>query len=1049
MNKKTLTPYLIIFLIFSFSNTQSQNNFSAEDLYQNLEWSFVGPSRGGRSTTVSGVNSKPYTFFMGTTGGGVWKTTDAGIKWKNISDGQITVGSIGAIAVAESDENIIYVGTGSADPRGNISTGNGMYKSVDFGENWTFIGLPKAGLIGNIEIHPKNPDIVYVAVVGNIFGHNSERGVYKTTDGGKSWNKIHFISEKTGARDIEMNPNNPKELLASFWTVQRKPWALIDGSDEGGVYMSKDAGSSWKQLTEGLPKGLTGKIEVEYSPVNSKRLFAMIQAKEENEGGLYRSDNGGKNWKKVNNDNKLRQRGWYYSHITADPINENIIYASNTGFYKSIDGGKTFDKRISTPHGDNHGVWINPNNNQIMINCNDGGSNVSLNGGETWSIQLNQPTPEFYRLTVDNQFPFRMYAGQQDNSTIGVPSRSMPGLTPFEHWFNAGGTECSDIAVHPTNPNIIYSTGYSGEFTYKNLETGEEYQRTPYVHLTEGTRQDDLNYRFQWNYPVFVSNYKNDDVYVGSNVVHRTSDKGVSWEIVSPDLTRKLFLEDEEKAEIPGGPIQNDATGVEVYSSIFALEESPHSEGEIWVGSDDGLIHITKDGGKTWTNITPSKIIPFQGTINKIELSSHAPGRAIAAVYNYRNNDFKPYIILTDDYGKNWKLLTDGKNGIPSSEFVRSVAEDPKLKGLIYAGTEFSAYVSFNNGNSWKSLQLNLPNVPITDMEVTQNDLAISTQGRGFWILDKINVLHEVNSVISKLNEPHLFNPELAYRTNVGGGWRGGGGPEFENDFSFYIPKDINLENVKLTIIDPSGSMVVDLMESEEYLFDVDIDSNILKSGIHTAYWDLEYKAPKIQKDFVSMYYSASRSYGPEAVPGTYKIELSINEKVLSVPLKVVIDPRWDISNSDLQNQFDKANQVIDLINESQLKLSSMRQISKQVKNYIELTKEKDYHNELKELGNQVIDKILSIESELYQNKIKTSQDEINYARKWTNHITHLYDRITTDIQGPNDGMMKRIDELTKNYNSIISPYNSIIENELNAFTTLLKDKGVGGIIID
>ena len=1050
MYKKTLIPYLIIFSLFTFSNLLAQKEETQSDeLYDNIEWSFVGPTRGGRSTAISGVNSKPYTFFMGTTGGGVWKTTDAGIKWKNISDGQITVGSIGAIAVAEADENIVYVGTGSADPRGNVSIGNGMYKSVDSGENWTFIGLPKAGLIGKIEIHPKNPDIVYVAVVGNIFGNNEERGLYKTTDGGTSWKKIHFISSKTGARDVEMNPNNSRELIASFWTVQRKPWALIDGSDEGGVFISKDAGSSWKQLSEGLPKGLTGKIEVEYSPVNPKRLYAMIQAKEENEGGLYRSDDGGKNWKKVNSDNKLRQRGWYYSHITADPLNENIIYASNTGFYKSIDGGKTFDKRISTPHGDNHGVWINPNNNQIMINCNDGGSNISLNGGETWSMQLNQPTSEFYRLTVDNQFPFRMYAGQQDNSTIGVPSRGLPGLTPFEHWFNAGGTECSDIAVHPTNPNILYSTGYSGEFTYKNLETGEEYQRTPYVHLTEGTRQDDLNYRFQWNYPVFVSQYKTDDVYVGSNVIHKTSDKGISWEIMSPDLTRQLLLKDEEKAEIPGGPIQNDATGVEVYSSIFALEESPHIEGEIWTGSDDGLIHITRDGGKTWSNVTPSKIIPFQGTINKIELSSHAPGRAIVAVYNYRNNDFNPYIILTDDYGQNWKLLTNGKNGIPSNHFVRSVAEDPKVKGLIYAGTEFGAFVSFNNGNNWRSLQLNLPNVPVTDMEVTQNDLAISTQGRGFWILDKINILHEVNSVETNNNKPHLFKPEITYRTNIGGGWRGGGGPSYENDFSFYISEDVSLKKVKFIIKDPNGNTIIDLMKSDEYLFDVDMDSNTLKSGVHTAYWDLEYEAPEIQKDFVSMYYSASRSYGPEAVPGIYMIELSINEEVLSVPLTVAVDPRWDVSNADLQNQFDIANQVIKLINESQKKLSEMRQITTQIKNYITLTKEKEFNDDIKQLGNKVIEKIVAIESELYQNKIKTSQDEINYARKWTNHITHLYDRVTTDIQRPNDGMIKRLDELTKNYNTIISPYKAILENDLNSFTSFLKEKGVTGIIID
>ena len=1039
----TLLPSLILLLIFNTNSSYSQE-ISTEQLYESLEWKFAGPYRGGRSTAVSGVISKPYTFYMGTTGGGVWKTTDAGNNWKNISDGQITVGSIGAISVSESDENVVYVGTGSADPRGNISIGNGIYKSVDSGENWEFIGLPKAGLIGKIEIHPRNSDIVYVAALGNIFGPNAERGVYKTIDGGKNWEKVYFISNKTGARDVEINPDNENEILASFWTVQRKPWTLVDGSDEGGVFMSKDAGKSWKKLTEGLPKGLTGKIQVEYSPANSSRLWAMIQAQKEEEGGLYRSDDGGKTWSRINRDHKLRQRGWYYSHINADPVNENIIYASNTGFYKSVDGGKTFDERLYTQHGDNHGVWINPNDNKIMINCNDGGANVSLNGGETWSTQLNQPTPEFYRLTVDNQFPFRMYAGQQDNSTISVPSRGLPALTPFQNWFNAGGTECSDIAVHPTDPNIIYSTGYSGEFTYKNLTTGEEYQRTPYVHLTEGTRQDDLKYRFQWNYPVFVSKYNPDNVYVGSNVVHVTSDKAVNWDIISPDLTRQLLNEDEEKADIPGGPIQNDATGVEVYSSIFALEESPHNEGEIWVGSDDGLIHITRDGGKSWVNITPEKIIPYQGTINKIELSSHEPGRAIVAVYNYRNNDFNPYIIVTNDYGESWKIISKN-NGIPSDHFVRAVAEDPERKGLLYAGTEFGAYVSFNDGKSWNSLQMNLPHVPITDMEVTQNDLAISTQGRGFWILDKINVLQDIHLIDDK---PLLFTPEPALRTNLGGGRRSGG-IRFENDISFYLPRDYNVDEIELFIKDPSGNIVVNFQERTSYLFDVDYDEEKVYAGTHTIYWDLEHEEPKIQKDFISMYYSASRGNGPLAVPGTYTVELNVQGEVYSKPLEVRMDPRWKISAQDLEMQFNVSSEVVGLINESQEKLSEMRGIVSQITKFISLTEGKDYHSEVKDLGNSIIESIKNVENNLYQDKIETSQDEINYPRKWTNHITHLYDRLTTDDQAPNDGMLDRVQELKSDYERYINPYQEIVSVDVPNFTKFLREKGAMGIILD
>ncbi len=1039
MNIKHIITQTLLAIIFLSYPTRSQT-ISTEDLYSSLEWKFVGPYRGGRSTAVSGVPSQTYTFYMGTTGGGVWKTTDAGNTWNNISDGQITVGSIGAVSVAPSDENIVYVGTGSADPRGNISTGNGMYKSVDGGETWEHIGLKEAGLIGKVAIDPKNADIVYVAALGNIFAPNEERGIFKTEDGGNTWKKIHFISNKTGARDVEINPTNSNEILASFWTVQRKPWTLIDGSDEGGVFMSKDGGKNWKKLSEGLPKGLIGKIEVEYSPVNSNRLWAMIQAQKEEEGGLYRSDDGGKAWKKVNSDHKLRQRGWYYSHITADPKNENIIYASNTGFYKSIDGGKTFDERIRTPHGDNHGVWINPENTDIMINCNDGGANVSLNGGETWSTQLNQPTSEFYRLTVDNQFPFRLYAGQQDNSTISVPSRAVPSLTQFENWFDAGGTECSDIAVHPTNPNILYSTGYSGEFTYKNLETGEEYQRTPYVHLTEGTRQDELLYRFQWNYPVLVSKFNPDNVLIGSNVVHRTNDNAKNWEIISPDLTRRLLETDPEKADIPGGPIQNDATGVEVYSSIFALEESPFNEGEIWVGSDDGMIHLTRDGGKNWENITPSKIIPYLCFLK-------APGRAIVAVYNYRNGDPKPYIILTNDYGKSWKLISK-ENGIPNDHFVRSVAEDPSKFGLLYAGTEFGAFVSFNNGDSWNSLQLNLPHVPITDMEVTQNDLAISTQGRGFWILDKINILQEVDNVMENLNIPHVFTPEDALRTNVGSGWRSSGA-SFENDISFYLPNNTPVNKVTFKLLDNEGNTVVDFMDQKEYMSVVDIDSSTLYSGVHTFFWDLSYKEPRIQKDFVSMYYSARGGYGPEAVPGDYSIELKIDNYTYSKNLSVKIDPRWNIPKEELINQFETANIVKEMIEKSQMKLDEIRNITNQINSYIKLTSDKPYNKIIKESGKSLISKLKEIEDNLYQDKIETSQDEINFPRKWTNHITHLYNRITTDTQGPNDGMMNRLEELRNDYNNYIKPLESIISNDLKEFTNILTENGVKGIIID
>ena len=566
------------------------------------------------------------------------------------------------------------------------------------------------------------------------------------------------------------------------------------------------------------------------------------------------------------------------------------------------------------------------------------------------------------------------------------------------------------------------------------------------MHLTEGTRQDELLYRFQWNYPVFVSQFNPDNVYVGSNVIHMTSDKAKNWEVISPDLTRRLLEQDPEKAEIPGGPIQNDATGVEVYSSIFALEESPHNEGEIWAGSDDGLIHITRDGGKNWENITPKKIIPFQGTINKIELSSSKPGRAIVAVYNYRNDDPKPYIILTNDYGRSWKLISKD-NGIPDDHFVRAVAEDPSKDGLIYAGTEFGAYVSFNDGESWNSLQLNLPHVPVTDMEVTQNDLVISTQGRGFWLLDKINLLQEVSIVDKNTDKPHIFKPEKAMRTTLGG-WRSGS-IGYENDISFYLPDDTDISKVSILIKDEKGHEVIDLMENDEYLHDVDYDSTTIYSGVHTFYWDLSYKAPKLQSDFVSMYYSARGGYGPDALPGNYIIEIDINDEVFTQRLEISVDPRWEISYDELAKQFNTANTVKDMIEESQKKLEEMRNISEQIRRLLTLTKEKDYHVEIRDNGEKIIRMLRDIEENLYQDKIETSQDEINYPRKWTNHITHLYNRITTDDQEPNDGMMERLEELKNDYETYIEPYDKVISNELKSFTGLLTKYGVEGIILD
>ena len=693
-----------------------------------MEYRMIGPYRGGRVTAVAGIPDQPYTFYMGATGGGVWKTEDAGTSWRNVSDGTFEAGSIGAVAVAQSDPNVVYVGTGSAAPRGNISSGVGLYKSTDAGVTWKGIGLDKAGQVGKIVIHPQNPDLVYVAALGNIFGPNPERGVFRSSDGGATWTHVLSVSDSTGAVDLAMDPNNPRILYAGMWRAERKPWTLIDGSTEGGVYKSTDSGDTWKRLEGGLPGGLVGKVGVAVSPANSDRVWVIQATADEKKGGLYRSDDGGKSFSRINREHNLRQRAWYYTYVIADPQDENTVYVLNTGFYKSIDGGKTFES-IRVPHGDNHGLWINPHNTDILINSNDGGANVSLNGGQTWSTQYNQPTAEFYRVAVDNQFPYRVYGAQQDNSTISVPSSSPGGITPTQHWYAVGGGESGHIAVDPRNSDIIYAGTYIGSITRLDREIGHQRNVTAYPQMHDGTAPRDIRYRFQWNAPIRLSPHDPDVLYHTSQFVHRSTDGGQSWETISPDLTTN----NDAYHDIPGGPIQHDHTGVELYTTIFSFEESPHTAGELWAGSDDGRVHISRDHGASWDEITPRQM-PLEGTVNTIELSKHAPGRALLAVYKYRENDARPYIFRTDDYGSSWDLLTDGENGIPGHHFVRVVREDPDRQGLLYAGTEFGLYVSFDDGAHWQALQRNLPVTPITDLAVHEKDLVVATQGRSFWV---------------------------------------------------------------------------------------------------------------------------------------------------------------------------------------------------------------------------------------------------------------------------------------------------------------------------
>lgn len=1021
--RKTFNAYAVIILFFLpfLLLSQEENVVYQPKFFSGMEYRSVGPTRGGRVTAIAGIPAKPFTFFMGATGGGVWQTEDAGMTWKNVSDGQIEAGSIGAIAVAPSDGNVIYVGTGSACPRGNVSAGIGAYRSKDGGKTWKHIGLDNAGQIGKIAVNPKNANLLYVAALGQIFGPNSERGLYRSSDGGDHWEKILFINDSTGIVDLALNPQNPLEIYAAGWRAERKPWTLADGNTAGGVWKSTDGGDSWAKLEGGLPGGLLGRIGLAVSPVNPKRVWALIMAAEEEKGGLYRSDDGGESWSRICRDHQLRQRGWYYTHITAHPTNENTVYANNVGFLKSIDGGKTFE-RVRVPHGDNHGLWINPNQPDIMIQCNDGGACVSLNGGKSWSTQLNQPTSEFYRVTVDNQFPYRLYAGQQDNTTISVPSRPIRGLTATENWFSVGGSECADVGVNPNNPDIIWAGSYSGEITIMNRKTGQVREVTPYPHYTEGTEQRNLKYRWQWNAPIVVSQYDPNTVYHTSNYVHRTTNDGQDWARISPDLTRNL----DKYHDIPGGPIQHDATGVEVYSSIFAFEESPHQQGELWAGTDDGRVHLSRDGGESWTEITP-KDMPEEGTVNKIELSLHQAGRAFIAVYNYRYNDFKPYIYRTDNYGKKWTLLTNGKNGIPANHFVRAVAEDSDRKGLLFAGTEFGAYVSFDDGVRWQSLQLNLPHTPITDMEVHQGDLALSTQGRAFWILDDISPLRQLNEeVISAKN--HLFKPRAAYRTNIG---------NYNPKFHAYLSEE-HEGSSKLEILDHSGKIIRTYQSNAKNRR----NKLRLKKGFNTLSWDLMHEGPELVRNLVTMVIP-NPAPGPYAVPGTYEVRLSVGDWTQTQTFEVLPDPRWgDVKQEDYQAQLDLGLEIRDLIHVAHQRIKNLRALRKQVRQTAELATEAGHSDELKKMAEAIDERLTAVEDQLIQNKSEVSQDNINFPRVFSNHIGRVYTVLIYDHHRPTGGVLERYEDLKVEYAGIVADYDKVLQEDLPKFNALLdKDK--------
>lgn len=1006
-----------------------------QDLYSAIQWRSIGPFRGGRASSVTGVPGKPNLFYMGATGGGVWKTEDGGNNWKNISDGFFG-GSIGAVAVSEYDNNVIYVGGGEVTVRGNVSSGYGLYRSTDAGETWEDIGLKNSRHVARMRIHPKNPDLVYAAVLGDLYKSSEERGVYRSKDGGENWERVLFANSNAGATDLILDPNNPRVIYASTWRIRRTPYSLESGGDGSALWKSTDGGDTWKDISknEGLPTGLWGISGVTVSPVNSKRVWAII---ENEKGGVFRSDDGGETWSKVNSDRKLRQRAWYYSKIYADTKDVDKVYVLNVGMFVSKDGGKTFDTRIRTPHGDHHDLWIAPEDANRLVVADDGGAQVSYSSGTTWTTYMNQPTAQFYRVVTDNHFPYRIYGAQQDNSTVRIAHRTNGGSISERDWEPSAGGESAHMAPHPVNTDIVYGGSYGGYLTRVDHSTGQSrtinvWPDNPMGHGAEGMR-----YRFQWNFPIFFSPHNPNKLYTTSNQVHVTTNEGQSWEIISPDLTRN----DATKLGPSGGPITKDNTAVEYYSTIFAAVESPYEEGLIWVGSDDGLIHVTKDGGENWTNVTPPSM-PEWMMINSIDPDPFVKGGAYVAGTKYKLGDYNPYLYKTKDYGQSWTRINSGIN---NEHFTRVVRADPKRAGLLYAGTEAGMYVSFDDGASWSEFQLNIPIVPITDLTIKDDNLIAATQGRSFWMIDDLTPLHQLNAdVVASTN--YLFKPLPSYRMGGGRGFGGGGSAGQNHPGGVMVYYNVNnLEDsskVSLEFMEMDGTLIKKYSNTAKKKN----EKLELEKGSNRFVWNMRYPDAE---GFDGLIMWAAGLTGPKAVPGTYKVKLTVDGAEMEVDFEILKDPRSESTIADLQAQFDFLVSVRDKVSEMHKGIKDIRDIKGQISGLNEKISDDDENKDLVTEGKRINKALTEIEEQLYQTKNKSGQDPLNYPIRLNNKIAHLSGVAGRGDYKPTDQSIGVRDELVQQIDAQMGKLRTLLENDVPNYNRMVRDKGVNAIITD
>jgi photosystem II stability/assembly factor-like uncharacterized protein len=1025
-----------------------QPQFS-ETLYDGMKWRLIGPFRGGRVLAVTGVPGQPGTYYFGAVAGGVWKTTDGGASWQPMSDKE-PFWSVGAIAVAPSNPSVLYVGTGEACIRGDITYGNGVWKSLDGGRTWQHVGLEDTRQIGRIFVDPHNPNIVFVAALGHAFGPNAERGVFRTTDGGATWQKVLFKDDKTGAIDLSFDPNNSNLIFAALYEARRSPWELVSGGPGSGLYRSSDGGATWKQLTgNGLPKGVLGRIGVAVSGANSDRIYAVIEAEQ---GGIYRSDNGGENWTKVSGDARFTQRSWYYGHIFADPKNADTVYMLNVGMFRSADAGKTWTQ-VRAPHGDTHGLWIDPDNPQRMIEGNDGGATVTTDGGKTWTTLNNQPTAQFYHVATDNRFRYYVYGAQQDNSTVAIASSTDRGTIDHEDWYSVGGGEAGFVVPYPPDPNIVFAGSYDGLITRYNKASGELQDVNPWPDNPMGWGAAQLKYRFQWTAPIALSPHDPNVLYHGANVLFRSTNMGHSWTAISPDLTRN----DKTRQGPSGGPITKDNTSVEYYDTIFAVAESPVQKGVIWAGSDDGLVHLTRDDGTNWQNVTP-KDLPEWGTVSLVDASPTDAATAYVAVDRHRLDDLAPYIFATHDFGKTWTKIV---NGIPNGSFVRAVRQDPVNKNMLYAGTESGVFISWDDGSHWQPLKLNLPDVPIHDLVVKNNDLVIATHGRAFWSLDDVAPLRELASAAHA--EVYLYKPAPAFRQRGRGFQIPSQAPVGQNPPSpvvlDYFLKSAPQGEVTLEILDAQGKLVrkyssqepkkkrqVAETESEFEEFTPAASPKLpVKAGMNRFPWDLRYAAPANVPGLAQW---GGRPRGPLAIPSTYTARLTVADKPYSVPLEVKPDPRVRATPADLAKQFELATEIARRTGQANDAVNQMRDLRTQLAELKERYEKDARAKELLAAAEALEKKITPVEEEIAQTKSKASEDPLNYPVRVNNKLLILQQTVESADSAPTQQSYAVFDELSKQLDAALAQWRQILNTDVPALNALIQKSNLPVIFL-